>query len=235
MIHYHGTPITPQEVAAVVLPGRHALVSFAHWEQIQIVSEVCSSFVLDNGAFSFWKRKRPVNWADYYTFVSHWHRHPRFDWALIPDIIDGDEGQNDALLAEWPFLREQGVPVWHLHESLSRLQRLAAAYPRIALGSSGEFAQLKTDRWWQRMREAMAALCVDGVPPCKLHGLRMLDPGIVSEFPFSSGDSTNVAINIGKDKRWHGTYAPMTKAARAVQIANRMEACQSADRWMNRQ
>jgi hypothetical protein len=232
MIHYHGTPITPQEIAVAVLRGRHALISFAYPVQICAVSEVCSSFVLDNGAFSFWKNKKPVNWPAYYSFVRDWRFHPRFDWALIPDVIDGTEEENDALIEEWPFPIPVGVPVWHLNESFERLLRLAKAFPRVALGSSGQFAKLKTEAWWGRMHMAMWHLCgPSGIPPVKLHGLRMLDRMIVEAFPFSTGDSGNIALNVGPDKRWKGTYAPMTKMARAFQIADRMETYQSAEKW----
>jgi len=46
------------------------------------------------------------------------------------DIIDGDEGANDALLDEWPMPTWFGAPVWHMHESLARLERLAFEWPR---------------------------------------------------------------------------------------------------------
>jgi hypothetical protein len=54
-------------------------------------------------------------------------RAPNFDFAIIPDVIDGDEAANDALINLWPWIREKhmSAPVWHLHESLDRLMRLA--------------------------------------------------------------------------------------------------------------
>jgi hypothetical protein len=36
----------------------------------------------------------------YYEFCNKWNKHPAFDWAIIPDIIDGDEKQNDELLSQ---------------------------------------------------------------------------------------------------------------------------------------
>ena len=57
MIKYHGTPIGGKNTdAAELLRGRHALVSHAHPEQLGIVLENCQSFILDNGAFSEWKK-----------------------------------------------------------------------------------------------------------------------------------------------------------------------------------
>lgn len=78
-------------------------------------------------------------------------------------MIDGDEVANDALLADWPKdLR--GVPVWHLHESLERLQRLqrlAVDWQTVAIGSSGQWAHPGTAAWWKRMGSAMDAICDD--------------------------------------------------------------------------
>jgi len=126
MIHYHGTPFSGSEaVMASALAGRHALVSFKTPAPINIVSEVCQSFVLDNGAFSFWRSgKTPVNWAKYYDWVDKWHRHPAFDWALIPDVIDGDLETNKNLINQFPYPDHVGVPVWHMHEPVSWLAEL---------------------------------------------------------------------------------------------------------------
>lgn len=66
-------------------------------------------------------------------------------WAVIPDVIDGDEDANNALLVSWSLRGlPKGAPVWHLHESLDRLQRLAAGYERVCFGSSGSYAQIGT-------------------------------------------------------------------------------------------
>lgn len=232
MIHYHGTPITPEFAAAEILKGRHAMVSFAHPDQVVLVADICQSFVLDNGAFSAWKQGRHVDWAEYISFVRDWYRHPAFDWAIIPDVIDGDEQANDDLLAwwvdRWPNF---GVPVWHMHESIERLYGLCQAWPRVALGSSGEFASVGTAQWWGRMGEAMERVTENGYPICKLHGLRMLDQSIFTRLPVSSGDSATVAVNIGLDVVWAGRYKPPTKAARGVVLAERIESRQSAATW----
>lgn len=229
MIHYHGTPITPIDAMIKTLKGRHAMVSFAHLDQVELVSEICHSFVLDNGAFSLWKAGKPTDWPMYHEWVNKWRCHPGFDWALIPDVIDGNERDNDRLIGEWPF--KQGVPVWHLHEPLDRLERLAIIYERVALGSSAEFAQIGTEKWWSRMTQALERICVEGRPICKLHGLRMLDPRVCARIPFASADSTNVARNIGIDSRWKGTYSPSSKAGRGIVIADRIEAANSSPLW----
>jgi hypothetical protein len=233
MIHYHGTPITPDSAAAQILMRRHAMVSFAHPEQIDLVADACQSFALDNDAFSAWRAGRPItDWGPFYEWVAVWQRHPGFDWFLIPDVIDGSEEQNDALVFD-AALSPHGVPVWHLHESLDRIERLIVqGFPRIAIGSSGEFAQIGAPRWWRRMAESMSAFCDEqGRPRTRLHGLRMLDPYVFTSFPFSSADSTNIARNVGLDGRWTGSYAPASKGGRGAVLAERIEMNNSTARW----
>jgi hypothetical protein len=168
--------------------------------------------------------------------VRKWCGHPGFDWALIPDVIDGTEKENQVMISEWfkysPVQIRDSVPVWHLHESIDWLKMMTRIYPRIAFGSSGEFADPGDEKWWERMSEAMDAICVNGVPPCKLHGLRMLNPTIFSQLPFSSADSTNVARNLGLDSRWDAAaYAPKSPHVRAMILADRIESHGSAATW----
>lgn len=233
MIHYHGLPITPATAALRAISGGHAFVSFRHSDQLTLALEACQSFAVDNGAFSAWKSGNPVNdWTPFYEWVGGLHRYPSFDFAVIPDVIDGDESANDALLDEFPFAPHIGAPVWHLHESLDRLDRLVLMYPRICLGSSGAFANIGTNAWWNRMIEAMDVICdQSGLPKAKIHGLRMLNPEVFTKFPFASADSTNIGQNIGIDSAWRGTYTPPTKESRAALMRERIESHQSALMW----
>lgn len=236
MIHYHGLPITPATAAVRAVSGGHAFVSFRRPDQLTIALEAAQSFAVDNGAFSAWKSGEPVtDWNPFYEWVAELHRYPPFDFAVIPDVIDGDEAANDALLEEWPWrltAPHVGAPVWHLHESLERLDRLVSQWPRVCLGSSGDFAQIGTPAWWVRMAEAMDIVCDrSGRPGTKLHGLRMLNPDVFTRFPFASADSTNIAQNIGIDSAWRGTYTPPTKEARAALMRERIESQQSAIFW----
>jgi len=232
MIHYHGTPIggTRQDVVRF-LQGRHALVPFPRRDDIGIVSEVCQSFCFDNGAYSVWKKGVQLDIPGYVKWVSEWFKHPSFDWALIPDVIDGDEEANDLLISQWPK-ELPGVPVWHLHESIERLVTLASNWKTVALGSSGQFSSPGTKSWWVRMSDAMNAICDEqGRPMCKLHGLRMLDPAIFTRLPLSSADSTNAAVNGGSVKRF-GMYIPPTAGQRAEVIVSRIEMHSSSHVWL---
>lgn len=237
MIHYHGLPITPNTVACSAISSGHAFVSFRYPSQLGLVLEVAQSFAVDNGAFSAWKSGKPVNdWNEFYNWVAELHRYPSFDFAVIPDVIDGDEYANDKLVAEWPWKTAKdkwvGAPVWHLHESIERLARLAKEFPRICLGSSGEYAEVGNAKWYNRMAEAMNAICdKHGRPICKIHGLRMLNPDVFTRFPFASADSTNIAQNVGIDSAWRGTYTPASKETRAIVMRERIEMHQASVFW----
>ena len=212
------------------LRGRHALVPFPRQDDIGLVADVCQSFVFDNGAFSIWKKGGQLDVPGYTRWVEDWHRHPGFDWALIPDVIDGNEADNDALIRDWPR-HLAGVPVWHMHESIGRLQGLAVDWPIVALGSSGEWPTPGTKGWWKRMGDALAAICdTAGRPICRLHGLRMLNPKVFTKMPLASADSTNASVNAGSLGRF-GTYVPPTAGQRAEVIAARIEQYNSAPTW----
>ena len=121
MIHYHGTPITP--VAALYeLSGRHFCVSHARPDDVQRVHKIAQSVMLDNGAFSAWKRGHVVDWHGYYHWADQWLDYPT-TWAVIPDVIDSGTQEQDALLREWPH-GDRGAPVWHMDEPTIRLLAL---------------------------------------------------------------------------------------------------------------
>ncbi|MFN8992946.1 MAG: hypothetical protein ACK5X3_04680 [Pseudomonadota bacterium] len=233
MIHYHGGPITPLTVADAVWRGRHAFVSFERPEQVAMAAAVCQSFALDNGAFSAWTNGATLDVQGYAEWVREWMRHPGFDWCLIPDVIDGTENDNAGMIAQWRDLGIDfriSVPVWHMHESLTRLAYMAVAWPRIAIGSSGEYATVGTSAWWHRMGEAMTVLCDgDGRPKCKLHGLRMLNPEVFTRLPLASADSTNVARNHARETQRYR----LTDGMGAIVVTGRVEANQSAATWQN--
>lgn len=230
MIHYHGGPITPDTCAIKAWKGRHAFISFAHHTQLRLASEVCQSFALDNGAFTFWKTGKEIDWNSYYSFVASWKNHPRFDFAIIPDVIDGGESANDALLKEWPHGVVDGVPVWHMNESEERFIRLCNEWPRVAIGSCGEYdIGANPTGCVLRIKDIMRHVVDDnGYPIAKIHMLRGLNKNVFTKLPFASADSTNVARNIGIDKNWKGRYQPQSKETRASILVERIEAYNSA-------
>lgn len=211
------------------------MISFANPDQAALAFGVADSVAIDNGAWPiFAAGKGSIDVPAYLSFVETWYRHPAFDWCLIPDVIDGNEEDNQKLIDAWQLDVAISVPVWHMHESLEKLEYLTSdmGWPRIAIGSSGEFVTIGTPRWWGRISEAMTVLCdEDGHPIVKLHGLRQMDPEIFSVIPYSSVDSTNVARNIGIDSAWTGSYIPKRKETRAMLLRDNIENHASASRW----
>lgn len=213
---------------------RHAFISFARPEQIELAAELSQSFALDCGSYAAWNSGEPIsNWTPYYDWCFEWIRHPGCDFVIIPDVIDGTEAENDALIALCPLPSFSAVPVWHLHESLPRLARLVAAWPRIAIGSSGQFERTKTPQWYDRIDDAMSILCdSDGRPLRKIHGLRLLDAELIKILPVSSGDACTVGFNIGLDRAWMGPKAPVSKATRAQVLVENIESMNSPPRYV---
>src|SRR5687768_3091331 len=85
VIRYHGTPLTPIDAMLRSFKGRHAMVSFDHPEQLAEACETCQSIVLDNGAFSAWRRGEQHDFEGYIAWADKWLKHPAVDWCVIPD------------------------------------------------------------------------------------------------------------------------------------------------------
>lgn len=190
-IHYHGTPITPRSVLHT-LSGKHFCVSFYAPNDVAECHKIGQSVMLDNGAFSHWRLGTKPNWDGYYDWVYKWTS-SRSTWAVIPDVIGGSEDDNDELIRKWPH-GSIGSPVWHLHESIGRLERLCSEWPRVCFGSSAQFSSVGSVRWTMRMNEAFNVICKNGRNPTWLHMLRGMKCCEML-FPFDSVDSADVARN----------------------------------------
>lgn len=229
-MHYHGTPVTPKSVMAS-LAGRNFCVRFGRHEGVEHAHAIGQSVMLDNGAFGVWKSGAEANWPGYYTFCEQWLGPTT--WAVCPDVIEGDEDTNDALLREWPF-GDRGAPVWHMHDDVGRLVRLCSEWPRVCIGSSAEFAKVGTPQWHRRMEVAMAAICdSDGRPPVWLHMLRGMAL-VRGPYPFASVDSTDVAQNHHAAKRGHGQALKMAELWDSIQCPRRWEGAEQAPLFESR-
>lgn len=220
MIHYHGTPVTPR-AKILDLAGRHFCVSFANPRDVRTVHEIGQSVMLDNGAFTFWNDgvEAPY-WPSFEEWAEPWLDFPT-TWCVIPDEIDGDELANDALVRAFRHMRK-AAPVWHLHESIERLQSLTNEFERVCFGSSGAYREIGTDRWHRRISEAFDAISDPSGRVPWIHMLRGLDLA-GSHYPFASADSTNVARNHAGSHR----QRPFSIAAKAAEVDSR----QCPARW----
>jgi hypothetical protein len=194
-LHYHGTPITPQRVM-LEMAGAHFCVSHAAPNQARLCHELGQSVMLDNGAFSVWKRGHVPDWAAYYAWCDEWLDYPT-TWAVIPDVIVGDEHDNNLLVRAWPY-RDRGAPVWHMHESFFRLLSLLETFPRVCIGSSGQYAEVMAEPWQRRMDAAWREISPRFKRTPNVHMLRGLQL-IRERWPFASVDSTDIARNHNRD------------------------------------
>lgn len=219
-MHYHGTPITPKTVLES-LAGRNFCVSFAAPSQVADCHRLGQSVMLDNGAFSAWTQGRQVDWYAWAEWVGPWLDY-KTTWCVLPDSVDGGVDENDRLLNySWEI---PGAPVWHLHEPIKRLLRLADDYPRICFGSSGEYRTVGSVAWHRRVSEAFTELSARHPQLPWIHMLRGMSL-TGSEYPFASVDSTDIARNhAGQPSRGN-------PRRNAVAMADRWDSVQNPARW----
>lgn len=204
MIHYHGTPITPKS-ALESMAGQHFCVSYFRPDNLQTCLRIGQSVMLDNGAFSCFTRKVPFDLEGFYNWLEPILSHPH--WAVVPDVIGGDIETQREMVKTWPFAKQYGIPVWHLGLPMSYLLELCDEWGRVCIGSSGEFWQVGSPKWAAKMDEVFNVLTNQyGSRLPWTHGLRMLGQG-EQQWPLSSADSTNVAVNHSKQLSCAGCMA----------------------------
>lgn len=221
MIHYHGTPITPR-ADLLKMAGRNFCVSFAEPRDADTCLAIGQSVMFDNGAFTSFTRGKPLDVSGYYDWLMPRLAHPH--WAVVPDAISGSLNDQYKMLLTWPreiLGYDQAAAVFHLHQPLEHLYFLCQAYPKVCLGSSGEFWKIGTPKWVARMDTIFNALAQRYTRMPWIHGLRMLsqtDGG----WPFASADSTNVAQNF------------KVREGCPERLAAKLDATQPSARWTSR-
>ena len=194
MIHYHGTPLTPRS-ELLKMSGKHFCVSYAEPRDSDFCLTSAQSVMWDNGAFTHYQQGKEPDWEGYYEWVESRIAHPH--WAVIPDVIDGTPEDNLKLAKRWPHRRDCSAVVWHLHEPVSQIGTLLdLGVPKICFGSSGQYWQVGSEVWENRVDEAFNWLAKRGPLPWThmLRGLSLCG----DRWPFSSADSANVARNHGR-------------------------------------
>jgi len=195
MIHYHGTPLTPR-VELYKMSGKHFCVSFANPEDADVCLQIGQSIMWDNGAFTAFRSGKSFCHNKFYGWLDGKLGHPH--WAVIPDVIDGDEKQQRELLKTWPYDKALGAPVWHMAMSLDYLVYLCENYGKVCFGSSGKYWEVGSESWCQRADAAFNKLIQTQKNIPWIHMLRGLSLS-GKRWPFASADSVNVARNF-KDK-----------------------------------
>jgi hypothetical protein len=209
--------------ALLQLAGRHFCVSHARPDQVAQAHSIGQSVMLDNGAFSRWKRGAETDWPAYYEWCERWLGYAT-TWAVIPDVIDGGSQLQDALVREWPF-GHRGAPVWHMDEPLHRLLALCDAWPKVCIGSTAEYRVVLSDPWRRRMDECWNALAARHRHLPWVHMLRGMQCSGLS-WPFASVDSTDIAQNHNRPQntpramadRWDAAQCPRVWEPRPEQM-----------------
>lgn len=191
MIHYHGTPITPNKDLDL-LRGEHFCVSFFRPDNLKTCLKIGQSVMFDNGAFSAKTLGVAFDIDGFYRWLDPILGHP--NWAVVPDVIDGSVEQQKEMVKTWPFGKQYGIPVWHLGLSLDYLLEIVDDWGKVCLGSAGQYWQVGSPSWEARMDEVFDTLSKKHSRLPWTHGLRMLGQGL-GRWPLSSADSTNVAVN----------------------------------------
>lgn len=219
MIHYHGTPISPRS-SMDGMEGRHFCLSYAYVKrcpsETEVVLKIAQSVMFDNGAYTAYTKGEPMDMIGFRSWIEEYVVHPH--WAVVPDVIGGDEEQQRGLIADWDFPKDLSAPVWHLGLSLDWLLELADNWPRICLGSSEQYWQVGSPPWRKRMDEAFEVLTKTRRHLPWIHGMRMLGQ-CGDKWPMASADSSNIA-------RHHAELNIHPEL-----MASRIDAVQPARKW----
>lgn len=206
----HGTPITPKRLLPQ-LKGCSFCVSYMHPEQLDECIDLVGDdqiLILDNGAFTAWKKGIELNaewWDGFYSWANAAMERCPQAVAVIPDVIGGSEEDNLMLIAEcikgnklkYP---ERAMAIWHMNESFEQLDKLCMMFNFVGWGSCGEFDISKAKEgsaWHLRAKTALAridwlALQNNQERPW-VHMMRGL--GQLQNWGWDSADSCNLAIN----------------------------------------
>lgn len=210
-----GTPVTPRRLLPT-LAGSSFCVSFAEPRQIEDVIELVGEdeiLVLDNGAFSHWKRgEGAIDRKAFWDWANEIQARSPQAVAVIPDVIEGSERENLfeiswALREGLAAFPERTMSIWHMNDSLEFLETQARLMNFVGFGSCAEFdVQRQRAAYMERIREASELIDqveADYSRRPWLHLMRGL--GVLGDLPrFESADSTNVAVNHHRLKDEHG-------------------------------
>lgn len=191
MIHYHGTPLTPQSEMEK-MAGKHFCVSYANPQNADWCLKNAQAIMWDNGAFTTFTRKKPFDKDGYMRWLEPRLVHPH--WAVVPDVIGGDVTAQREMLKDWRYPKALSAPVWHLALPIDYLLELCDEWPRVCFGSSKQYWKVGTLEWRQRVDAAFDALSRRHRRLPWIHMLRGLAQA-GKRWPFASADSVNVARN----------------------------------------
>ena len=198
------------------MAGKHFCVSFYNPQDAKTCMQIGQSVMWDNGAFSCFKNGEKLNYKKYYSWLEDKLGHPH--WCVIPDIIDGSIAEQKKLLLQFPYPAELSAPVWHIALDINYLYFLIDRYPRVCFGSSGDYWNVGSMKWCERVDYVFNQLDKKYKYIPNIHMLRGLSLG-GTKYPFASADSVNVARNFKDQKK-----CPES-------MARKIDAMQTPIRW----
>ena len=211
-----GTPINPLSDLEQ-LGANSFCVSYYNASRVNlntIISKVGHEdiLLLDNGAFSHWRKEgvSPSNryWSGYTDWAGSILNKVPEAVAVVPDVIDGGwiENRDWALEYQLHFSAERLMVVWHLNEPLEVLEDyIEMGFGYIGFGSTSEFGGANNKKLHIRLKEAFDVVdrtceAGNGYKRPWIHMLRFQQ--IAWMYPFNSSDSTNIAMNHNRH-RYH--------------------------------
>jgi hypothetical protein len=215
----YGLPMNPTHLLEQ-LEGGSFCVSYATRKKLgkqleQAIRLVGQDGILlvDNGAFSAHQKGiDTMNDEGYLNGFATWANDiaDRCPQAIIviPDVIGGSANDNWLLTLKSMGLVycDRAMPIWHMHEPIEYLVRLAGMFTYIGIGSSAQYWKVGTKAWHARIRQAFAALAeleaATGQPRPQIHMMRAQAQAHL--YDFDSSDSTNVAVNHNRQRRKTG-------------------------------
>ena len=147
---------------------------------------------IDSGAFSAWRLGRPVDVVAYSDFLVE--NQDWIDVAAALDVIIPDDPEEAARLSfeNLLYMRSRGldpVPVWHVRESTSWIQRiLDVGCMYVGLSATSCVSSSATQDWY----EMAWSYVVDrgGAPLAKVHSFGESRLEVLRRYPWASADSS---------------------------------------------
>jgi len=170
--------------------GGRVLLSFAQPRPVErfINANPSKRLFLDSGAFTAWSRGQTINLEEYAAFIKR--NQSGIEVAANLDVIDSSDGtwRNQQALEA---LGVQVLPVIHIGEPMSVLDRILSKYDHFAVG--GLVPYLKVGGGSSSKAKAIRFL--DNVfsrsKGRKIHGFGVNDPRYWMRYPFYSVDATS--------------------------------------------
>ncbi len=151
------------------------------------------NIILDSGAYSAWRLKKPVNIAKYCDYLL-----ANREWIgsyVCLDVINPGHPEEAARasFANLLYMRKRGLdpmPVFHVGEDISWLYKmldLGCTY--IWLSASSLVSRNKVDDWYSAIWSHLVTS--DGLPVVKAHAFGEGREASLLQFPWFSADSTS--------------------------------------------